>query len=261
MASSEQILGSERAVSHSPLRWSASINQLINGGPKLVFVDLDGTLVDSIPDLANALNQTLELLGLASLPIEQITTFVGNGADLLVRRGLAQGDESLVQNLDEDTVAEARAIFDQAYLSCLTRATGIYPGVTDFLSELNCGQIPAILVTNKPRIFTIPLLRSLGWSDTFEHVVCGDDYSHKKPSPIPLLKALDQFNKTREATEVLRSDQCIMLGDSISDFKAAAAAEMISIAVTYGYNHGQGISQSDGDLQIDNLMQCLELSE
>ncbi len=240
--------------------WSKAITDLVTTSPRLVFVDLDGTLVDSVPDLANALNQTLELLGQPRLSVEQITNFVGNGADLLVRRGLAQGDEEIAHNMDDDIVAEARAIFDHAYLSCLTKATGVYPGVADFLVTLNKAKIPVILVTNKPRLFTIPLLRSLGWSETFEQVVCGDDYSEKKPSAVPLQRALATFNQKYgefSQSTAITPEQCIMIGDSISDFKAASAAAMPSIAVTYGYNHGQGIGRHDGDLQIDNMMQCL----
>lgn len=239
--------------------WCSSLRQAFaTKSPELLFIDLDGTLVDSVPDLANALNHTLELMGMPTIPVSKVTTFVGNGADQLVRRGLAQGDETLANQLDEDIVAEARAVFDQAYLSCLTRATGIYPGVSEFLTQMTDHAMPMILVTNKPRLFTLPLLRALGWSNIFTQVICGDDLAERKPSAVPLLTGLQRYNESLAGLQRLFPENCLMIGDSVSDFRAAQAASVFSVAVTYGYNHGSGISTADGDYQVDNLMHLLE---
>jgi len=215
-------------------------------GPQLLLLDLDGTLIDSVPDLAAAVDAML--LGLQRMPAgeEKVSHWVGNGADVLIRRALCAGDEQAAVALAADDVTPARALFDAAYLQALHHATGAYPGVSEWLQRVTT---PKVLITNKPRLFTLPLLASLGWSDYFVQILCGDDLAEKKPSPMPLLHACQTQNVTPE--------QALMIGDSRNDIQAAKAAGIASVAVTYGYNHGEDIAASKPDWMVENLLQLL----
>lgn len=220
-------------------------------GPELVLFDLDGTLIDSVPDLAAAVDYMLRQLGRDEAGVERVATWVGNGADKLVRRALADGDEWLAQRLDSQEVTAARQHFDQAYLEHLHHATGLYDGVEALLQQLQSGLSRHLaLVTNKPRMFTEPLLASLGWQDTFDCVVCGDDLDEKKPSPKPLLHICQQLD--------IQPAQALMIGDSRNDVMAARLAGIPIVAVSYGYNHGEDIVHSEPDWIIQTLPELFE---
>ncbi|MDF1764498.1 MAG: phosphoglycolate phosphatase [Oleibacter sp.] len=241
--------------------FSAQVRDLYAGhDPQLVLLDLDGTLIDSVPDLAAAVDSMLTQLNYASLGSDNVSHWIGNGADMLVRRALVhayaeanpnekdkekQNDEA-ANRLSHDEVSQARAYFDTAYLNALHNATGMFTGVSEFL--LNC-TIPKVLITNKPRKFTVPLLRSLGWENTFVGVFCGDDLSEKKPSPMPLLVACQQ--------QQISPENALMVGDSRHDIQAAKAAGIATVGVTYGYNHGDDIALSNPDLTCDSLLSLL----
>ncbi len=213
-------------------------------GPALCLLDLDGTLIDSVPDLAAAIDSMLQQLGRPPAGEAAVSHWVGNGADLLVRRALVDGDEQQAQALTAAAVEPARALFDQAYLSVLHHATGAYPGVEEWLEQ---ASLPKVLVTNKPRLFTLPLLESLGWLAHFELIICGDDLAEKKPSALPLLHACSTLD--------IAPQTALMIGDSRNDIQAAKNAGMRSAALTYGYNHGADIADSAPDWVIDNLLQ------
>lgn len=232
--------------------WKGLVDQdALTFGPELVLFDLDGTLIDSVPDLAAAVDYMLRSLGRDEAGVTRVATWVGNGADKLVRRALAEGDEWLAQRLDAAEVTEARAYFDSAYLEHLHRATGVYDGVEPLLNYLKEGLARRIaLVTNKPRLFTEPLLDSLGWTQVFDCVVCGDDLDEKKPSPKPLLHICEQLGFTPGKT--------LMIGDSRNDVMAARMAGIPVAAVSYGYNHGEDIVHSEPDWIIHSLSELVE---
>src|SRR5690606_31168088 len=172
------------------MRWSAALQQHFGShGPQLVLLDLDGTLIDSVPDLTTAVDAMLAGLSRPAAGADNVSRWVGNGAELLIRRALCRGDETAAQALPAADVQPARALFDQAYLQALHQATGAYPGVAEFLQRLQQAGVPMVLITNKPRLFTLPLLESLGWLELFALVLCADDLAEKKPSPLPLLHA------------------------------------------------------------------------
>ncbi len=219
-------------------------------GPELVLFDLDGTLIDSVPDLASAVDHMLQVLEREPVGAERVATWVGNGADKLVRRALADGDEWLADGLDDDAVATAREHFDQSYMRHLHHATGVYEGVSQIVSELKSGLARHVaLVTNKPRMFTEPLLVSLGWERVFDCVVCGDDLDEKKPSPKPLLYVCEQLN--------IEPCKSLMIGDSRSDILAAKMAGMSVAAVSYGYNHGEDIALSQPDWIVHSMLELV----
>ena len=213
--------------------------------PELLLLDLDGTLIDSVPDLAKAVDSMLGILGMSLAGPERVARWVGDGADMLVRRALADGDEDAAKTMMQAQVTNARQYFDSAYMRCLHQATGAFPGVHEFLQATG----KKVLITNKPRQFTEPLITSLGWDSHFEFLLCGDDLSERKPSPVPVLHACKELGISVENT--------LMVGDSRADIQAAKSAGVASVAVTYGYNHGEDIRGSAPDLVIDSLNQLL----
>ena len=242
----------ERSIfSKAVVELSAHANTQSGSQPiRAVLFDLDGTLIDSVPDLASAIDEMLRSIGHAPAGEIKVNRWVGNGAAALVKRALADDDHGdgvhLTQypnEYDDETYTSAYAIFERAYTERLTAATGLYDGVLSVLSALATGNIMLGLITNKPRRFTVPLLQALGIDHYFADVLCGDDLEFKKPHPLPVLTALDNLS--------VNAEQAIMVGDSISDIKSATAAGVKTVAVTYGYNHGMSITDARNDCQAD----------
>lgn len=210
--------------------------------PKLILFDLDGTLVDSIPDLAYSIDTMLEQFGMAPQGVEKVKLWVGNGAERLVRRALMDGaDEEPNQRLFQ----QAFAIFSDIYAENTCRQSRLYPGVREGIDYLLQAGYMLGCVTNKRRRFTRPLLNALGLLSGFSVVVSGDSLAEKKPSPEPLLYAMQNLRVSAE--------DALMVGDSINDVLAARAARMAIIGVRYGYNHGEDIAQAQPDYVIDSL--------
>lgn len=234
-------------MSNQSFSWNPELTAHFNGAPELVLLDLDGTLVNSIPSLTIATDSMLAKLSLPLAGTDKVSHWVGNGIEKLVRRALADGIEEQALALSKETVSAARVHFDAAYLDALTNnATGAYPGVEEWL---NAVTIPKVLITNKARVFTEPLIKSLGWNKHFVQIICGDDLTDKKPSPLPLLHACK--------TQGIAPERTFMVGDSRNDIQAAKAAGMACVAVSYGYNHGEDIRLAGADWLVDNLLELL----
>lgn len=242
---------------------SAALDELLQGiQPELVLHDLDGTLINSVPDLASAIDSMLAHFNLPLAGEERVSHWVGNGADKLIRRALVYAhpahqtvggiaeSEQAADVIADDLVTEFRQVFDSAYLSALHRATGVYNGVQTWLDELSRRDVAKVLITNKPRLFTEPLIESLGWQHQFVQLICGDDLAEKKPSPLPLLHACH--------TQNVGVGQTLMIGDSRHDVLAAQRAGIKTVAVSYGYNHGEDIRLSNPGLVVDNLAFLIE---
>ena len=212
--------------------------------PKLVMIDVDGTLVDSVPDLAYCVDQMMLSLDMPVRGEETVRHWVGNGVPRLVER-------ALTGELDGSTSQEA---FDKAYPIFLdlysqnssVRST-LYEGVMEGLDYLKSKDYLLGCVTNKAEQFTLPLLQSLGIIDYFGIVISGDTLEKKKPDPLPLIHGANFFN--------IKPNECLMLGDSVSDVKAARAASFQIICMSYGYNHGNNIADENPDLVIDSMAQ------
>lgn len=210
--------------------------------PAMVLIDVDGTLVDSVPDLAYCVDEMMARLGRSAHGEAMVRNWVGNGVERLVRRALVgqlEGEPS-----DEDFSA-AYPIFLDLYAQNTSLRSVLYPGVIEGLDYLE-GQGYALgCVTNKAAQFTIPLLTDLGIHDRFGIVVSGDTLPVKKPDPRPLLYAAEHFG--------VAPTDALMIGDSRSDVTAARAAGFQIVCMSYGYNHGEDIRDYAPDAVIDSM--------
>lgn len=215
--------------------------------PKLVLFDLDGTLVDSVPDLAHAIDRMLHELGKETVGIERVRSWVGNGAAVLVQRALAGCIEA--QIIDSGEFDQAYALFLKFYSENTADQSRLYEGVEECLVSLQNQQIKMGLVTNKPIQFTRTMLAGFKLDGFFDVVIGGDSLPQKKPSPEPLLEAMASCEATPSET--------LMVGDSKSDVGAARAAGCPVICVPYGYNHGEDIARYEPDLIVQSLAELV----
>lgn len=192
--------------------------------PHAVLFDLDGTLVDTIADLADAIDATRVEFGLAPIGAAIAASYVGHGIGPFVRDALAHGGTG-VSVLGDDALTHFRA----HYRAVNGRRSVLYPGVHEGLTRWRAVAQRLAVVTNKSREFTVPLLEHMQLAAFFDLVVCGDDVAHKKPDPEPLNYACRTLGVTPAAT--------LFIGDSRNDAFAAQAAGIRALAVPYGY-HG-----------------------
>lgn len=220
------------------------MRQLFSGSnPELVLFDLDGTLVDSVPDLAQAVDRMLSALGKPEAGVDKVRTWVGNGAAVLVERAIS--DEMYPSDIDQGEFEKAYALFLDYYAQATADQSVLYPGVEQCLQSLQQQSIRMGVVTNKPIRFTDTMLEGFGLSGYFDVVLGGDSLPQKKPEPEPLLEAMKRCDVEPEST--------LMVGDSKSDVGAARAAGCPVVCVPYGYNHGQDIADSNPDLIVESL--------
>lgn len=218
---------------------------------RAIAFDLDGTLVDSLPDLAAAVNQMLLGLGHAAAELQQVTTWIGNGVPKLILRALSL--ERPETELGDAYFQQAEALFVQAYSRQLGDNSKLYDGVAAVLQQLQQAGYQLNLVTNKSQRFTLPLLQELGIAEYFSCVLSGDSLKQKKPDPAPLQHICQQLQ--------LDVSQLLMVGDSENDIIAAQRAGCLSVAVSYGYNYGKPIAESRPDYLIDAMHQLPQLLE
>ena len=215
---------------------------------KAVTIDLDGTLLDTIPDLAAATNMMLAELGLPQHDVSVVRTFVGKGIVSLVERALTR---EMSAKPDPALMARAMPIFERCYTEVNGRYTKIYPGVSEGLERLRANAMPLACVTNKSTRFTLPLLDKVGLAPYFRAVVAGDTLPRKKPDPAPLLHACVVLG--------VEPREMVMIGDSVNDAQAARAAGCPVICVTYGYNEGMDVRDLDTDALVDSLEEAASL--
>ncbi|WP_349293852.1 phosphoglycolate phosphatase [Stutzerimonas frequens] len=219
------------------------LEQLFDGTlPRLVMFDLDGTLMDSVPDLAAAVDKMLMLLGREPAGIERVRDWVGNGSRVLVRRALAGSYEHA--GVDEDEADAALALFMQAYAGSHALTT-VYPGVRECLDWLAAHEVALAVITNKPAQFVAPLLEEKGLGGYFAWLVGGDTLPQQKPDPAALFWVMDKVGATPA--------ESLFIGDSRNDVRAAQAAGVPCIGLSYGYNHGRPIEEERPDLVLDDL--------
>jgi len=219
---------------------------------KLILFDLDGTLIDSAPDLALALNDMLTQLGRENFSLETIHNWVGNGAQTLVKRALL-GKKEIDEEVDEELFTEALKLFLDSYAANVCVDTLLYPEVKKTLASLHSKGYRLSIVTNKPYAFVAPILEGLGIAEYFEYFIGGDSLDEKKPSPKPLLHICEKLGVSVK--------ESLMVGDSKNDILAAHAAGMESVGVSYGYNYGESIAVSKPSFVIEKMSALVELLE
>ena len=216
---------------------------------ELVIFDLDGTLIDSVPDLAAAVNHMLRTLGEKAQPTDVIREWIGNGAKMLVHRALLHSKKS--DTIEEEKLQHALAIFLDFYQKHMCDATYLYPNAKETLEIFKRHNKKTAIVTNKPSAFVAPILHRLGIAHLVDFYLGAEDSKHKKPHPAPLLEACKKAD--------VSVDAAIMIGDSKNDIEAAKACGMQSIAVSYGYNYGEDARTLGADATIEDLKTVVHL--
>ncbi len=216
--------------------------------PDMVLIDVDGTLVDSVPDLAFCIDEMMKQLDLPAYGEGRVREWVGNGVERLVRRALIG---QLDGEPDEALFEKAYPIFMELYAENTSKRSCLYPGVRAGMDALLQTGYKLGCVTNKAAQFTIPLLKDLGLHDDFAIIISGDTLEKKKPDPLPLLHAAEFFG--------VDASRSLMIGDSVSDVKAARAAGFQIACMTYGYNHGNDIRDSSPDAVMDSMEELIVL--
>jgi phosphoglycolate phosphatase len=216
---------------------------------RAVLFDLDGTLIDSAPDLAGAGNDMREARGLAPHPVAYLRPMVGSGARGMVGRafGVGPGDEAFAELRDE---------FLLRYEARMTRETRVFPHVQPVLDRLNANAVPWGIVTNKATRFSDPLVRALGLLPPAATLVCGDTTPHAKPHPAPLLEAARRLG--------VQAAECVYVGDDLRDVQAGRAAGMTTVAAAWGYlGDGESIEHWGADHLVrtgDELLKLLRMT-
>ena len=205
---------------------------------------MDGTLVDSVPDLAYCIDEMMQKLGLQKCGESKVRHWVGNGIPKLVERALSG---ELEGRPIKEVFDIAYPIFLDLYEDNTAERSYLYDGVREGLDYLKSQGYQLGCVTNKSEQFTHPLLKVLDIFNDFKIIISGDTLAKRKPDPMPLLYCAEHFN--------LKPKECLMLGDSVSDVKAARAAGFDIICMSYGYNHGNDIADENPDLVIDSMNQ------
>jgi len=222
----------------------------MNSRPRLpplraAIVDLDGTMIDTLGDFAEALNRMLDDLRLPAIGRPAIERLVGKGSEHLVRSVLSHvGAASQLYPAAWDA-------YQRHYLSVNGMHSEVYPGVVEGLTLLSARGLRLACLTNKPTNFAVPLLSAKGLEGFFSVVFGGDAFERKKPNPLPLLKTCEALAS--------QPAQTLMIGDSSNDAAAARAAGCPVLLVTYGYNHGEPARSVDADGFVDSLTELREL--
>ncbi len=209
--------------------------------------DLDGTLLDSVPDLAAAVDIMLTQLERPVAGEAKVRLWVGNGLQKLVERALA--DDLNPSHVEPELVSKAMLMFSTAYAEQSSR-TKAFSGVLAALQQLAKLAIPLALITNKPQQFLPKLLTEHALQDYFSWVIGGDTLPVRKPDPGALLWVMQQAK--------VEPQQSVFIGDSRNDVLAARAAKVSCVAMSYGYNHGRSIAEENPDLLIDNLLELFQ---
>ncbi len=209
----------------------------------LLVFDLDGTLIDSKEDLAQAVNAARRHMGLAPIENERVYSYVGNGASVLLRRAL--GPEA-----PEADVQTALDYFLAYYKDHMLDHTTLYPGVREALDELLAGGIQLSVLTNKPVRFSQLLVEGLGLGGHFLRVYGGNSFAQKKPDPVGVRKLLEEFTTAPE--------RAMMVGDSDVDIRTARNAGILACGVNYGFQP-ETLDEAPPDIRVDDMRQLAAL--
>ena len=210
--------------------------------PSLILFDLDGTLVDSAPDLAYSIDQMLTRLGRPPAGEAKVRGWIGNGMPMLVKRALTG---ELWPEAEPAGCAEALSLYMAIYGENLSVRSRLYEGAAACLEQLHASGYRLGCVTNKHSRFTRPVLENLGIAQYFECLASADQFTHHKPHPEPLLKTANKLGVKPECS--------LMVGDSVADAEAAHRAGFMLALVPYGYHGGVDMATLEPDIVIESL--------
>jgi phosphoglycolate phosphatase len=220
----------------------APLQGALSRAPQAILFDLDGTLVDSVPDLARCVNAALASVAGAAADQDRVRGWVGNGAARLLHRALTGRPDGVAPVAQHE---QAMAVFNAHYAAEPCRDSRLYPGVAATLTALAGAGIRLGCVTNKPHRFVQPLLAALGLGECFASIIGGDSTGRLKPDPLPVLAALSGLG--------VAADRCLLVGDSRIDMAAGQAAGVATVAVSYGYDRGCDFPAAGAVAVLDSL--------
>ena len=213
-----------------------------------VIIDLDGTMLDTVPDFEAALNGMRADLGLGPIDQATIKPLIGKGSEKLVRDALLlDWNAARVEAVYDDAMAG----YQRHYLAINGQRSTLYDGVIEGLQAMRAMDLRLVCVTNKPVAFTLPLLEQKGLAPYFERVFGGDSFAKKKPDPMPMLGACAAFD--------LPPSHVVAIGDSSNDAESARAAGCFVLTVPYGYNHGRPVQEIKSDGIVGSLLEAARL--
>lgn len=218
---------------------------------KLIGFDLDGTLVNSLPDLALSVNSALNELDLPSAPEELVLTWIGNGAGVLIARALDWATAQTGRTLSAVEIEQVKTRFNFYYGENLCHLSRLYPNVKETLATLKEQGFLLAVVTNKPTAYVIPVLQAFGIAELFDETLGGQSLPQIKPHPAPLYYLCGKFG--------LYPKQILFVGDSRNDILAAHSAGCPVVGLTYGYNYNIPIAESQPDWVCDDFAQILQI--
>ena len=208
----------------------------------LLIFDLDGTLIDSKRDLVNSVNASRAHLGLPPLPEETVSSYVGNGAPVLIQR-------SLGPDASESDVKKALDYFLQYYRDHMVDCTVLYPGVRESLDRFQAAGMRLAVLTNKPVRISEAICEALGVGGHFFRIYGGNSFEQKKPHPVGIDKLIEESGADREQTW--------MVGDSDVDIRTARNARVKACGVTYGLRP-ESLASDPPDLLVDRMEQLAD---
>lgn len=210
-------------------------------------IDLDGTLVHTAPEIARAANHMLAGLGKPQLDAEQVQSFIGEGAQILIKHCLNRACNA---EPTSELLSNAQPLFFEAYAKIVAESQP-YPKVHEALIALKAAGLKLACITNKPAAFTLPLLAKSQLLPYFDLVVSGDTLKKKKPDPDQILYICEQFD--------IPVNESLLIGDSKTDIEAARTAGCYVFTVPYGYNQGYSMEIDAVDALIDHIGDAVEL--
>ncbi|MEW5892904.1 MAG: phosphoglycolate phosphatase [Pseudomonadota bacterium] len=215
---------------------------------KAVVIDLDGTLLHTAPDLALAAQRMAADIDLPPIDEATVKTYIGNGVSRLVKRVLTRDMQA---EPPPELFERALPIFERHYLENVSRQSHPFHGVPEGLVALRAAGYRMGCITNKAEKFTLPLLKDTGLHGFFDLILSGDILPRKKPDPLPLLHACEQFK--------IKPAEMLLIGDSLNDVQAARAAGCHVFVVPYGYNRGRPVDELEADAVVPSLIEACKL--
>ncbi len=216
---------------------------------KLIGFDLDGTLVNSLPDLALSLNSAFAEVGLPQAPEELVLTWIGNGADVLFAKGMEWTGKS--DDFSQEELVQIKRRFGYFYGENVCNISKLYPNVKETLEALKAQGYILAVVTNKPTKHVLPVLQAFKIDHLFSEALGGQSLPQIKPHPAPLYYLCGKFG--------LYPHEMLFVGDSKNDILAAKAAGCKSVGLTYGYNYNIPISESEPDYVCEDFAEILKI--